>query len=161
MMNMTKYNKSKKDAEITFSLVLDGLKISKDRGKNIISYAKTLVRDYENKPADALKEIPFNLKSNAKYFASFVVGNHYASMAIDMDAQQIEVFLSGIAEILKISVDRELEIIDYLTDDVIGKMTDAKLSLSDIVKNMANSKFNDTEKDYMFFVYGTNFEIIL
>ena len=25
-------------------------------------------------------------------------------------------------------------------------------------ENMANSKFNETEKDYMFFVYGTNFE---
>ncbi len=38
------------------------------------------------------------------------------------------------------------------------KMTDAKLSLSDVIKNMTNSKFNETEKDYMFFVYGTNFE---
>ena len=160
---MTKpvYSKSEKEAEITFSLILDGLRISKDRGLSIISYAKTLIRDYENKPADALKEIPFNLKSNAKFFASFVVGNHYASTIIDMNAQQIEIFLSGIAEILKISIDKELEIIDYLTNDVMGKMADAKLSLSDIIKNMANSKFNDTEKDYMFFVYGTNFEIIL
>lgn len=155
---MTKHSKSEREAEITFSMILDGLKISKDRGRDIISYAKTLIRDYENNPADALKEIPLNLKSNGKYFASFIVGNHYASMAIDMNAQQIETFLSGIAEILKISVDKELEIIDYLTNDVIGKMTDAKLSLSDIIKNMANSKFNDIEKDYMFFVYGTNFE---
>lgn len=157
---MTKpvYSKSVREAEITFSVILDELKISKDRGKNIISYAKTLIRDYENKPADALKEIPLNLKSNAKYFASFVVGNHYASMTIDMDAQQIETFLSGIAEILKISVDKELEIIDYLTEDVMGKMAEAKWSLSDIIRNMVNSKFNETEKDYMFFVYGTNFE---
>ena len=153
---MTKHNKS--ETEITFSMILDGLKISKDRGRNIISYAKTLIRDYENNPADALKEIPLNLKSNGKYFAAFIIGNHYASMAIDMDAQQIETFLSGIAEILKISVDKELEIIDYLTNDVMGKMVYAKLSLSDIIRNMANSKFNDTEKDYMFFVYGTNFE---
>ncbi len=155
---MTKHIYSKSEREITFSMILDGLKISKDRGRNIISYAETLIRDYENKPADALKEIPLNLKSNSKYFASFIIGNHYAPMTIDMDAQQIETFLSGIAEILKISVDRELEIIDYLTEDVIGKTVDAKLSLSDIIKNMANSKFNDNEKDYMFFVYGTNFE---
>lgn len=157
---MTKpvYSKSEREIEITFSVILDGLKISKDRGRNIISYAKTLIRDYENKPADALKEIPLNLKSNGKYLASFIIGNHYASMAIDMDAQQIETFLSGIAEILKISVDKELEIIDYLTNDVMGKMADAKLSLSDVIKNMANSKFSETEKDYMFFVYGTNFE---
>jgi hypothetical protein len=157
---MTKpvYSKSEIDIETTFSLIIYGLKISKDRGRNIISYAETLIRDYENKPADALKEIPFNLKSNGKYFAAFIVGNHYASMTIDMDAQQIEAFLSGIAEILKISVDKELEIIDYLTNDVMGKMVDSKLSLSDIIKNMANSKFNETEKDYMFFVYGTNFE---
>lgn len=157
---MTKpvYSKSVREAEITFFVILDELKISKDRGKNIISYAKTLIRDYENKPADALKEIPLNLKSNAKYFASFVVGNHYASMTIDMDAQQIETFLSGIAEILKISVDKELEIIDYLTEDVMGKIAEAKWSLSDIIRNMVNSKFNETEKDYMFFVYGTNFE---
>lgn len=157
---MTKpvYSKSEREAEITFSLILDGLRISKDRRRHIVSYAETLIRDYENNPADALKEIPLNLKSNGKYFASFVVGNHYVSITIDMDAQQIETFLSGIAEILKISVDKELEIIDYLTDDVMGKMVDAKLSLSDIIRNMANSKFNDTEKDYMFFVYGTNFE---
>lgn len=154
---MTKH-KSERDIEIIFSMILDGLKISKDRGKNIISYAETLIQDYENKPADALKEIPLNLKSNGRYFASFILGNHYASMVIDMDTQQIETFLSGIAEILKISVDKELEIIDYLTNDVMIKMVDAKLSLSDIIKNMANSKFNDTEKDYMFFVYGTNFE---
>ncbi len=153
---MTKHNKS--ETEITFSLILDGLKISTDRGRNIISYAKTLIRDYENKPADALKEIPLNLKSNGKYFASFIVGNHYAPMIIDMDAQEIETFLSGIAEILKISNDNELEIIDYLTNDVMDKMVDAKLSLSDIIRNMSNSKFNDIEKDYMFFVYGTNFE---
>ena len=155
---MTKHIYNKSEREITFSMILDGLKISKDRGRNIISYAETLIRDYEDKPADALKEIPLNLKSNSKYFASFIIGNHYASMTIDMNAQQIETFLSGIAEILKISVDRELEIIDYLTEDVIGKTVGAKLSLSDIIKNMANSKFNDTEKDYMFFVYGTNFE---
>ena len=155
---MTKPSKSEREAEITFSLILDGLRISKDRRRHIVSYAETLIRDYENKPAEALKEIPLNLKSNGKYFASFIVGNHYAPMIIDMDAQQIEAFLSGIAEILKISVDKELEIIDYLTNDVMGKMVDAKLSLSDIIRNMANSKFNDTEKDYMFFVYGTNFE---
>ncbi len=153
---MTKHNKS--ETEIAFSLILDGLKISKERGKNIISYAKTLILDYPDNPADALKEIPLNLKSNGKYFAAFIVGNHYASMTIDMDAQQIEDFFSGIAEMLKISEDKELEIIDYLTEDVMGKMADTKLSLSDVIKNMANSKFNETEKDYMFFVYGTNFE---
>ncbi len=157
-MTKTVYSKSEIEAEITFSMILDGLKISKDRGRNIISYAETLIRDYDNKPAEALKEIPLNLKSNGKYFASFIIGNYYASMTIDMDAQQIEAFLSGIAEMLKISVDKELEIIDYLTNDIMGKMADAKLSLSDIIRNMANSKFNDTEKDYMFFIYGTNFE---
>lgn len=157
---MTKhvYSKSAREAEIAFSLILDGLRISKDRGRSIISYTETLIRDYENNPADALKEIPLNLKTNGKYFASFIVGNHYASMVIDMDAQQIEAFLSGIAEILKISENKESEIIDYLTDDVMGKMTDARLSISAIIRNMSNSKFNDTEKDYMFFVYGTNFE---
>lgn len=151
------YSKSEKETEIIVSMILDGLRISKDRGRSIISYAETLIRDYENKPADALKEIPLNLKSNGKYFASFILGNHYASIVTDMNAQEIEDFLSGIAQILKISNDKELEIIDYLTNDVMERMVNAKFSLSDIVRNMENSKFNDTEKDYMFFVYGTNF----
>jgi len=50
-----------------------------------------------------------------------------------------------------------MEILDYLADEVMGKMVEAKMTLSDIVKNMANSKFNDIEKGYMFFTYGLNF----
>ena len=120
---MTKHihNKSEREIVTIFAMILDGLRISKDRARSIISYTKILIRDYENNPADALKEIPLNIKSDGRYFASFIVGNHYASMTIDMDAQQIEAFLSGIAEILKISEDKELEIIDYLTDDVMER----------------------------------------
>ena len=44
---MTKpvYSKSEREVEITFSQILDGLRISKDRGRSIVSYAETLIRD--------------------------------------------------------------------------------------------------------------------
>lgn len=150
-------SKTEKEAGAILSLVIQGLSISPDRGIRIVSYVNTLMRDYENLPSEALKEIPLNLKSNEKFFASFVLGNRYAPIFIKMNTEEVETFLSGIAESLKIYEDKETEILDYLVDDVMGKMVEAKMNLPDIVKNMANSKFSDIEKDYIFFSYGLNF----
>lgn len=149
--------KTEKEAGAILSLVVQGLSIRPDRGKHVVSYVNTLMRDYENRPSEALKEIPLNLKSNERYFASFVLGNYYAPIFIKMNTEEVETFLSGIAESLKIHEDKETEILDYLVDEIMGRMVEAKMTLSDIVKNMANSKLSDIEKDYAFFTYGLNF----
>lgn len=132
--------------------ILKGLNITKDRYKHIIYYIQHVVGDYKENPVDIIKEIPLNLKGNERYLAMFIVGRFFSPLFYKMDDKEKTDFIVNIANALKFSDERVALVAEYMT--TIKIETRKNVSTIDIIKNIINSKFIDTEKDYIVFIFG-------
>lgn len=133
--------------------ILKGLDITNDRYTYIRSYIQRMIRDYNGRPIDVIKEIPLNLKVNERYFAIFYVGNSFASLFAKMDSKEKADFVINMANGLKLSEEKISATADYMSDTVRKQMSE-NVTTVEIIKGIINSKFTSVEKDYIMFVFG-------
>jgi len=133
---------------------LKGLDITNDRYTYIRSYIQQMIRDYNGRPIDVIKEIPLNLKVNERYFAIFYVGNSFAPLFAKMEESKEKAdFVINMANGLKLSEEKISATADYMSDTIKKQMSE-NVTTIEIIKGIINSKFTSVEKDYIIFVFG-------
>lgn len=137
----------------TINSILEGLNISNDRYRYIVSYLQRTIKDYKGQLIDIIKEIPLNLKGNERYFAIFYASNSFTQPFYEMDDKERTHFVLNIANGLKLS-DKSVEMTAEYISDTVGVQMNENIPTIEILKGIINSKFTDIEKYYMIFIFG-------
>ena len=135
-----------------YAKIVKTLNIPEDRYEQILSYVMEMITDYHGNVMDIIKEIPLNLKGNERFFTMLMVGNYTSqSFSIKNDEERNE-FITNTTNAMKLNKERATLSTDYITYIIIENI--GKVPTVDIIKNIVNSDFPDTEKDFILFILG-------
>lgn len=143
----------KTEQRITYEDISKELNISKDRYEYIISYIIQMIRDYQGKAQDIVKEIPLNLKRKERYLAMFIIGHSSTPEFSEMDSENQEKFLKNIMDASRINREKAESITNDISKNILND-TEEDIHVIDIMKKVADSDISEPEKDYLTFILG-------
>ena len=139
---------------VTYIELSEQLKIPIDRFQYITSYVSQMINDYQGNVADIIKEVILNLKGNERYIVMYMMGRSSSQIFSKSSEGRQEEFINSILGALKINEEIIDQITIYILENLVREEEKHDIQTISIMRQIINSNFTDTEKDYILFTFG-------